>query len=88
MQPDHPADHDYHIQCIGSDCNCVLCELKSNRNSDPSFDHKVHLNFLYIMVILHFFEQDMLKEARKGFFGHYSVCETMKERIIHSVGKL
>ena len=40
------------------------------------------------MIILHFFEQDMLKEAWKGFFGHYSVCETMKERIIHSVGKL
>ena len=31
------------------------------------------------MITLHFFEQDMLKEARKGLFGCYSVCETMKD---------
>ena len=28
------------------------------------------------------------KEARKGFFGCYSVCERYQRRIFHSVGKL
>lgn len=44
IQPGHPADHDYHIQCIGSNCEYFLCDFQSrlNENSDPSFDQKAY----------------------------------------------
>ena len=65
----HPTDHDYHIQCIGSNWECFLCDFQpSNGYSDSSFEHKIHLKFPYNMIILHFFhfQQDMPKTTLKA----------------------
>ena len=69
-------------------CNCILCYLSSflGTISSTGLSPPISITksqFLFITKLDDaeslWVSEQAVKEARKGFFGCYSVCETMKD---------